>query len=76
MRQEKVSYTFLAPKTSLYRAKKAGVAKSKSIGGWIVGSDIKTLSLIVIEKGEKEIPDYRLMQIKRLNRWYQKLYGI
>lgn len=46
----------LSPGASGYRAKRKGERKRKSIRGCIVGPDIKTLSLILVKKGEKEIP--------------------
>lgn len=38
-----------------YRAKEHGVRKRKSVRGCIVSQDISVVSLIVLEKGEKEI---------------------
>ena len=71
----------LAPGTSGYRAKRKGERKRKSIRGCIVGPDIKTLSLALIKKGEKEIPGLtdetknRRLGPKRAS-GIRKLYGI
>jgi len=71
----------LAPGTSGYRAKRTGERKRKSVRGCIVGSDIKTLSPILVKKGEKEIPGLtdetksRRLGPKRAT-GIRKLYGI
>lgn len=71
----------LAPGTSGYRAKRKGERKRRSVRGCIVGPDIKTLSLTLIKKGEKEIPGLtdetknRRLGPKRAS-GLRKLYGI
>jgi small subunit ribosomal protein S6e len=71
----------LAPGTSGYRAKRKGERKRRSVRGCIVGPDIKTLSLTLIKKGEKEIPGLtdetknRRLGPKRAS-GIRKLYGI
>jgi small subunit ribosomal protein S6e len=40
-----------------YRPRRTGERKRKSVRGCIVGSDISVLSLAIIKKGEKDIPD-------------------
>ena len=71
----------LAPGTSGYRAKRTGERKRKSVRGCIVGPDIKTLSLLLVKKGEKEIPGLtdetksRRLGPKRAT-GIRKLYGI
>ena len=71
----------LAPGTSGYRAKRKGERKRRSVRGCIVGADIKTLSLTLIKKGEKEIPGLtdetknRRLGPKRAT-GIRKLYGI
>ena len=42
---------------SCYRTRRAGERKRKSVRGCIVGSDISVLNLVIIKKGDKEIPD-------------------
>ena len=42
---------------SCYRARRAGERKRKSVRGCIVASDISVLNLVIIKKGDKEIPD-------------------
>jgi small subunit ribosomal protein S6e len=42
---------------SCYRARRAGERKRKSVRGCIVGSDLAVLNLVIIKKGEAEIPD-------------------
>jgi small subunit ribosomal protein S6e len=71
----------LAPGTSGYRAKRKGERKRRSVRGCIVGPDIKTLSLTLVKKGEKEIPGLtdetksRRLGPKRAT-GIRKLYGI
>lgn len=71
----------LAPGTSGYRAKRKGERKRRSVRGCIVGPDIKTLSLTLIKKGEKDIPGLtdetknRRLGPKRAS-GLRKLYGI
>ena len=71
----------LAPGTSGYRAKRKGERKRRSVRGCIVGPDIKTLSLTLIKKGEKDIPGLtdetksRRLGPKRAT-GIRKLYGI
>jgi small subunit ribosomal protein S6e len=42
---------------SCYRARRTGERKRKSVRGCIVGSDLSVLNLVIIKKGEAEIPD-------------------
>ena len=71
----------LAPGTSGYRAKRKGERKRRSVRGCIVGPDIKTLSLTLVKKGEKDIPGLtdetksRRLGPKRAT-GIRKLYGI
>jgi small subunit ribosomal protein S6e len=71
----------LSPGTSGYRAKRKGERKRRSVRGCIVGPDIKTLSLTLIKKGDKEIPGLtdetksRRLGPKRAT-GIRKLYGI
>jgi len=46
----------LADGHSCYRPRRTGERKRKSVRGCIVGSDIAVLSLVIIKKGENEIP--------------------
>jgi small subunit ribosomal protein S6e len=41
---------------SCYRPRRTGERKRKSVRGCIVGSDIAVLSLVIIKKGDSEIP--------------------
>merc|ERR1711957_97670 len=41
---------------SCYRERRKGCRKRKSVRGCIVGPDLATLSLVVVKKGENEIP--------------------
>lgn len=71
----------LEPGAKGYRAKRKGERKRRSVRGCIVGPDIKTLSLTLIKKGEKEIPGLtdetkpRRLGPKRAT-GIRKLYGI
>ena len=71
----------LSPGTKGYRATRKGERKRKSVRGCIVGPDIKMLSLILVKKGEKELPGLtdtivpRRLGPKRAN-GIRKLYGI
>ena len=42
---------------SCYRARRAGERKRKSVRGCIVGADLSVLNLVIVKKGEAEIPD-------------------
>ena len=42
---------------SCYRARRTGERKRKSVRGCIVGSDLSVLNLVVVKKGDLEIPD-------------------
>ncbi len=42
---------------SCYRARRTGERKRKSVRGCIVGPDLSVLNLVIIKKGEQEIPD-------------------
>lgn len=42
---------------SCYRPRRTGERKRKSVRGCIVDADIAVLSLVIVQKGEKEIPD-------------------
>lgn len=46
----------LADGHSCYRPRRTGERKRKSVRGCIVGPDIAVLSLIIIKKGDSEIP--------------------
>lgn len=41
---------------SCYRSRRAGERKRKSVRGCIVGSDLSVLNLVIIKKGDSEIP--------------------
>jgi small subunit ribosomal protein S6e len=43
----------LAPGTKGYRVKRTGERKRKSVRGCIVGPDIKSLSVLLVKKGEQ-----------------------
>jgi len=47
----------LGENSSCYRPRRQGERKRKSIRGCIVGSDIAALHLVIVKKGESEIPD-------------------
>jgi len=42
--------------TSCYRPRRAGERRRKSVRGCIVGSDIGVLSLVIVKKGDEELP--------------------
>lgn len=42
---------------SCFRARRVGERKRKSVRGCIVGADLSVLNLVVIKKGESEIPE-------------------
>ncbi len=71
----------LSPGTSGYRVKRKGERKRRSVRGCIVGPDIKTLSLTLVKKGDKEIEGLttdtknRRLGPKRAT-GIRKLYGI
>jgi small subunit ribosomal protein S6e len=71
----------LEPGSKGYRAKRKGERKRRSVRGCIVGPDIKSLSLTLVKKGEKEIPGLtdetkpRRLGPKRAT-GIRKLYGI
>ena len=46
----------LAEGTSGYRCKRDGVRKRKSVRGCIVGPEISSLNMVLLRKGEKELP--------------------
>ena len=46
----------LSPGAKGYRAKRKGERKRRSVRGCIVGPDISMLSLIMVKKGDNEIP--------------------
>lgn len=50
---------------SCYRSRRAGERKRKSVRGCIVGSDISVLNLVVIKKGDAEIPDVTDVSVPR-----------
>jgi len=50
---------------SCYRPRRAGERKRKSIRGCIVGSDLSVVNLVVVKKGEKEIPGLTDLQKPR-----------
>eukprot|EP00298_Acanthocystis_sp_HF-20_P005810 c15853_g1_i1.p1 GENE.c15853_g1_i1~~c15853_g1_i1.p1 ORF type:complete len:237 (+),score=-75.73 c15853_g1_i1:65-775(+) len=50
---------------SCYRPRRAGERKRKSVRGCIVGSDLTILNLVVVKKGEKEIPGLTDRQLPR-----------
>merc|ERR1712051_560072 len=41
---------------SCYRPRRAGERKRKSVRGCIVSSDISALNVVVVKKGEKDVP--------------------
>lgn len=50
---------------SCYRARRTGERKRKSVRGCIVGSDLSVLNLVIVKKGEAEIPDLTDSSIPR-----------
>lgn len=46
----------LAEGASNYRARRVGERKRKSVRGCIVGPDLSVLNLVVIKKGEQDVP--------------------
>ena len=66
---------------SLYRPRRTGERKRKTVRGCIVGSDIRALFLSVVNKGEAEIPGLtdashpRRLGPKRANN-IRKLFGL
>jgi len=46
----------LGKNSSCYRPRRSGERKRKSVRGCIVGSDISVLHLVIVKKGEAEIP--------------------
>lgn len=66
---------------SCYRTRRAGERKRKSVRGCIVGSDISVLNLVIIKKGDKDIPDVtdssqpRRLGPKRANK-IRKLFNL
>ena len=66
---------------SCYRARRSGERKRKSVRGCIVGADIAVLNLVIIKKGDSEIPDVtdkeqpRRLGPKRANK-IRKLYNL
>ncbi|OAO17562.1 40S ribosomal protein S6 [Blastocystis sp. ATCC 50177/Nand II] len=73
----------LADGMSCYRARRDGERKRKSVRGCIVGSDICVLNLMIVKKGEQEIPGLtdeasarpRRLGPKRANH-IRKLFGL
>ena len=55
----------LAPGSSGYRAKREGTSHRKSVRGCIVGPQISSLNLILVQKGEKEISDLTDVKVDR-----------
>jgi small subunit ribosomal protein S6e len=46
----------LGPNTTCYRPRRSGERKRKSIRGCIVGPDISVLHLVIVKKGDEELP--------------------
>ena len=71
----------LPPGSTGYRAKREGTWKRKSVRGCIVGPQISSLNLILVEKGEKDIADLtdvkndRRLGPKRANK-IRKLFNL
>ena len=71
----------MGPNMSGYRQRKRGERKRKSVRGCIVGSDLSVVSLVVVKKGEAEIPGLtdtvkpRRLGPKRANN-IRKLYNL
>jgi small subunit ribosomal protein S6e len=71
----------LSTGTSCYRPRRTGERRRKSVRGCIVGPDIRALSLVLVKKGEKEIPGLtdvtksRRLGPKRVS-GIRKLYGL
>lgn len=55
----------LAPGSTGYKAKREGTCKRKSVRGCIVGPQIASLNLILVQKGEKEIADLTDAKVDR-----------
>ena len=47
----------LSEGASCYRARRAGERKRKSVRGCIVGADLSVLNLVIVKKGDKDIPN-------------------
>jgi len=43
---------------SCYRPRRVGERKRKTVRGCIVGNDIRVLSLAIVKKGDKDLPDF------------------
>jgi ribosomal protein S6E (S10) len=71
----------MGPNTSGYKQRKRGERKRKSVRGCIVASDLSVVSLVVVKKGEAEIPGLtddvkpRRLGPKRANN-IRKLYNL
>lgn len=50
---------------SCYRPRRTGERKRKSVRGCIVGSDLSVLSLVVVKKGDNEIPGLTDVSVPR-----------
>eukprot|EP00004_Rigifila_ramosa_P024093 TRINITY_DN68_c0_g1_i1.p2 TRINITY_DN68_c0_g1~~TRINITY_DN68_c0_g1_i1.p2 ORF type:complete len:269 (+),score=80.88 TRINITY_DN68_c0_g1_i1:46-807(+) len=48
-----------------YRTRRTGERKRKSVRGCIVGADLSVLNLVIVKKGEKDIPDLTDKSIPR-----------
>lgn len=55
----------LAPNSTGYRPSREGTHKRKSVRGCIVGPEISSLNLILIQKGEKELADLTDVKVDR-----------
>jgi small subunit ribosomal protein S6e len=47
----------LSDGASCYRARRTGERKRKSVRGCIVGADLSVLNLVIVKKGDKDIPN-------------------
>jgi len=55
----------MAAGTSCYRPRRSGERRRKSVRGCIVGSDIGVLSLVVVKKGDEELPGLTDREVPR-----------
>jgi small subunit ribosomal protein S6e len=58
----------MAKGATYYRERRDGERKRKTVRGCIVGSDLSTLNLIIVKKGEGELPGLTNAEAERPNR--------
>ena len=55
----------LGPNTSGYRSKREGTSMRKTVRGAIIGGNIASINLILLQKGEKELTDLTDVKVSR-----------